>query len=236
MEYVVCNEFKQKDSIAFLNYICNNSDVISMKITTKLPHEKVLEQEFAKICSIMGITKEEGIENYTNNDFINKIYEKVKDSEGIINKWSNPLEGLEKEFGEKRVKEAKLDCIRMDIENILFCGAGKVIYEEKIERLTNILKEDFIKKESIIRNHEYMEDYDIYYYKMSEKLKEMLIQEVQKVKNIYYIEFPNFPEDFEFYRKGKCWVTITSHEEECYITLENEKEYQELTKLGIELD
>lgn len=225
VKYVVCNEFKQKDSIAFLNYICNNSDVISMTIQEKIPNEKMCKREFDKLCKLLNINKEEAISKYNNQEFINEIYNKVKDTKGIVRKWTN---------GNNKNEEIREIWIKSDIVSILSFGKGVYRYYDKTKEIQELLKEDFIKREE--SKYYFHANMYVYYYRMTEKLKEMLIEEVQKVKNIYYIEFPDFPEDFVFYRKGKCWVTITSHEEECYITLENEKEYQELTKLGIELD
>lgn len=237
MEYIAINEFKKDVSVNFIKYACKKSDMLSFDIKKRIAHNKIVKRQFNKLCSLLDVSKEEAIKKYDNFDFIEQAFCELKDRKGIIIKWTNPLKGIEKELNisieeMNRIKEKH---IKQDIKYILLMGAGKIIYDENIKILKKMLEEDFVKNEYKINNYQDMEDYEICYYKISEKIEEIIINEIIEHNGIYYIEFPNFPENIKFYKNNQCWIETISHEELCFIDVENEKEYQELTKIGLKL-
>lgn len=70
-----------------------------------------------------------------------------------------------------------------------------------------------------------------YFYQCDEKLVEFLLEP----QNLYNWNWPNYPQDPCFYRKGFIWLCTVSHEEECTIILRNKEERALLKSYGIRL-
>lgn len=234
MEYIAINKFEKDISIEFIKYACRNSDMLSFDIKKRIANDKMYKKQFDKLCLLLDISIEEIISKYNNSDFIEQAFSKLKNRKGIIKKWTNPIKGIEKELNmtieeKNRIKERH---IKEYIRNIVFIGAGQIIYNKNIK---NILNKEFIKSEYQINKCKYMEDYEICYYKTSKEIEELLIDMTIKSNGIYYIEFPNFPENIKFYKENKCWIEIISHEDLCFINIENEKQYEILIEMGLKL-
>lgn len=61
---------------------------------------------------------------------------------------------------------------------------------------------------------------------------ESLIQPV----SLYNWQYPCFPEDLAFFRKGYCWMGMVSHDETAFILSRDEEELVRLEKMGISFD
>lgn len=57
-----------------------------------------------------------------------------------------------------------------------------------------------------------------------------------RVNDIFEWSYPRAPVDLCFYRKGYCWFALTAHEKEAYLYTNNDKEVQELQKLGVDIE
>lgn len=233
MKYLIIEEPKKQVYIDFIEYAYNKSDVVSFKVITRIAHQKRLKREFNKLCALLNKSKEEIIKLYNDPDFINEAFLNLKHRKGIVGKWTNPLKGIERKINKNKeeIHKIKEQHIKMDIQNIIFMNAGKFIFDKKMEQIRDFLKEDFIRKESIIENSRVMNDYDIYYYKVSNRIKELLIEQ----KTLYNMMFPNFPEDIRFFKNNSCLIETVTHEKLAFIDIENLQEYNDLRVIGLKL-
>ena len=113
----------------------------------------------------------------------------------------------------------------MDIDDIIFVGAGKDIFAQKMKEIKEILEKDFIKKEE-------WEYSDTYYYKISDELEKLLI----KQGRLYNMLFPDFPEDIRFYKNDNLWIETISHEKLGFIKIEDIEVYNYLNDIGLKLE
>lgn len=233
MEYLIVEEPREENYNKFIKYVCNMSNIISFKVVTRKSNEKRLGKEFNKLCKLLNISKEEVIKNYNNPIFIEDTFNKLKGRKGIIKKWTNPLKGVEKKIGKSKeeVLRIKEKHIKMDIENIIFITVGKIIFEDKMKQIQELLKEDFIKKETVLNHCKFVESYDVYYYKISNEVEKMLINQ----RRLYNMLFPDFPEDIRFFKDNNLWIETISHEEIGIINIDDEKEYNYLKSMGLGL-
>lgn len=246
--YNIIKEPKRKEYIKFINYILDESDYFSFKITTRIPDEERIENEFNKICSLLNVNKEEAIKNYKNKVFIENAYNKLKNVEEIMTNWSNPFANHNLEdynITEEEYEKMKQKWIKEHIENTLFWGAGKFIYEENIKKIKECLKDDYIKEENDndnfneIVNHlnkeqdklKYVIRYKTYYYKISEKSKELLLSR----KRLYNMLFPDFPEDITFYRNNILWIETISHEHMAFVEFNDKQEVKYIKNIGLKI-
>ena len=232
MEYMITEEPKGEVYKKFIKYACNKSNILSFNVVIRIAHEKEIEKEFNKLCVLLEVDKEEVIKNYNNPDFIDNIFYKLKNRKGIIRKWTNPLKGIERKFKKEEIREIKDRHIKMDIENIIFKNAGKIIFNDRMKEIRKKLEEDFIKIESIVNNSKVMNDYDVYYYKNSNRVETLLMNQ----ERLYNMIFPNFPEDIRFFKNDYNWFKTISHEEIALISIKDLEEYNYLKSIGLKLE
>lgn len=227
MKYYIAEEPENEVYEKLIKYACNKSDMISFKIRKKFTKEKLTMKQFNKMCKLLNVSKEEVIKNFNNSEFMEFAYNKLKDRKGIIIKWTYPLKGIDKKLNktEAEINESKARGIKMDIDDIIFVGAGKDIFAQKMKEIKEILEKDFIKKEE-------WEYSDTYYYKISDELEKLLI----KQRRLYNMLFPDFPEDIRFYKNDNCWIETISHEELGFIKIEDIEVYNYLSDIGLKLE
>lgn len=71
--------------------------------------------------------------------------------------------------------------------------------------------------------------YSINFYRTDSNVLPILLKPQSYLK----WRFPLFPEDLSFFRKGRCWVLSSSHEEYIEIYPNNEQEYIHIANMGI---
>lgn len=99
------------------------------------------------------------------------------------------------------------------------------IYDEKIKNILKELKQDFIKMEPYgVRGNTYC-------YKISSKVKELLLKE----NKLYDFSYPKNPENICLLNNDTTWMEIVSHEQMCTI-YGNEEDANYLDKIGIEYE
>ena len=227
MKYYISEEPKNDVYEKLIKYACNKSDMISFKTRKKFTKEKLTMKQFNKMCKLLNVSKEEVIKNFNNSEFMEFAYNKLKDRKGIIIKWTYPLKGIDKKLNktEAEINESKARGIKMDIDDIIFVGAGKDIFAQKMKEIKEILEKDFIKKEE-------WEYSDTYYYKISDELEKLLV----KQGRLYNMLFPDFPEDIRFYKNDNLWIETISHEELGFIKVEDIEVYNYLSDIGLKLE
>ena len=227
MKYYIAEEPENEVYEKLIKYACNKSDMISLKIRKKFTKEKLTMKQFNKMCKLLNVSKEEVIKNFNNSEFMEFAYNKLKDRKGIIIKWTYPLKGIDKKLNktEAEINESKARGIKMDIDDIIFVGAGKDIFAQKMKEIKEILEKDFIKKEE-------WEYSDTYYYKISDELEKLLI----KQRRFYNMLFPDFPEDIRFYKNDNLWIETISHEKLGFIKIEDIEVYNYLNDIGLKLE
>lgn len=77
---------------------------------------------------------------------------------------------------------------------------------------------------------EFNNQFHIYFYKFTNEIKAFLLSN----PNLFKWLNPEYPEDISFFKNNCCWLYSIAHEEICDIYVENEKEFKELKKIGIE--
>lgn len=227
MEYYISEEPKNDVYEKLIKYACKESEMFSFQVTKKFQHEKMLTKQFNKMCKLLNVSKEEVIKNFNNPEFMEFAYNKLKDRKGIIRKWTYPLKGIDKKLNktEAEINEIKARGIKMDIDDMIFVGAGKYIFAQRMKEIKEILEKDFIKKEE-------WEYSDTYYYKISDELEKLLI----KQGRLYNMLFPDFPEDIRFYKNDNWWIETISHEELGFIKIEDIEVYNYLSDIGLKLE
>lgn len=232
IKYLVLKTPSGENYEKFIKYVCDKSNIISFKIITRVAHEKEDKREIKKICKLLNIPLEEIIKNYNSSNFIGNLCNKLKDQKRITRKWTNSLKRIEKKnyFSKKEIEAIKQEHIKMNIEDIILGSIGKTIYDDKIIKIEGLLEKDFIKKEMFLKHSRFVNDYNIYYYRISKTIENLLINQ----KGLY-TRFPEFPEDIKFLKDDNIWIEIISHEEICRINVKDENEYNYLQSLGLEL-
>lgn len=75
-------------------------------------------------------------------------------------------------------------------------------------------------------------DRNIIFLRCDFNLKGMLLEP----ERLYSWQYPYYPEDLCFFRKGHCWLTSCAHEEFSFVITEDKSEYNYLESLGIKWD
>lgn len=83
-----------------------------------------------------------------------------------------------------------------------------------------------------VKEEEFPNLFNIYFYKTSDEVKEYLLSN----KDIYKWINPKYPEDIAFFKNGWCLLSTTIHERIFYIEVENKEEYEYLKSIGIEFE
>lgn len=247
MQYMIKSEIRDKKYIDFIEYVCNKSDSISFKVITHIANEKLLKKQFDKMRKIINKDIEEMLKRYNDEKFMDEVYLKLKNRNGLVIKWTNPYKiSLYDIFSpyvtmrdifeilminKEEKKQIREKHIRMDIENIIYTNIGMLELDKVLEEIKEFLKEDFIKIENIDNHSKHMNDYEVLYYKMSDKVKEVLLKQ-----NKLFKTFPNFPEDITFLKDGYAILHTITHEDQAEIYIKNKEEYDILTKMGIKLN
>lgn len=72
-------------------------------------------------------------------------------------------------------------------------------------------------------------DYNTYYFKFDENIKKYLLEN----KDLYSWLNPIYPTDLGFFKDGKCWIITINHENDCYINVTSNEEFNYLKSIGI---
>lgn len=216
-----------------IQYACLKSDRIMFKIERESPHEKRNIMELKKFLEILGITFEEAMKQYQDKDFLENVYNLLKDKKGMP--WNDRIEELDQEIrngdlSKELAEECKVAIIKRKIENVLLNTVGKTMYEEKIKMITKRLQQDFLNSEMQDRPYELMILYEKYFYQMSDTVKAFLLEQ----DDLFGWKFPNLPEDIAFFDKDRCWMEIVAHEHLAFMEID-EQEKKELEEIGIRM-
>lgn len=219
-----------------IEYACSLNNVLMFKVFIDNTMKKDKEKKFKKTCEILNKTKEEMISLHNNAEAfestINKIYGEFKDiEEKRIKRIYKVIMQTEEnlESGEKIYESIKESIIRKNIEYEIESEIESIIFERNLKIMKEQLQQDFLKikyqkkrwKNGIIT--------DRYYYKISNRVKETLLQ----YDNLYSLKFPNCFEDISFYKDENCWLKTITHEKMCEIYPNSEKEIEQLKRIGL---
>lgn len=218
-----------------MQYACDNNDTIMFVAINYDAGRLEGEKEYKKFCKILKKTEQDMRENYNNRRFFNEAYLKLKEEQDMS--WSQGINELYQEMKKEGAKiedfeTVKEHIIRTTIESTIFSEVGRVIFQENLDKLKNILQEDLIKIEYQERKMKYMNTCDKYFYKISDRVKEILLQQ----ESLYSMKFPNCLENITFFNGSYCWLETVSHEGICSIYPYDKDEINYLSNIGLKFD
>ena len=112
--------------------------------------------------------------------------------------------------------DAVMFVVRRDIyiNDIRIDKIGLNELKQNMKKYTNICKNYLLKlkhssKRIYSRSLADDEMFDVYFYKFSNTVKELLLEN----RSFYSWLHPNYPEDIAFFKNGYCWLWSIAHEE-----------------------
>lgn len=228
-------EPKKETYRKLIEYVCKECDTVLMVIEYNMLMNNIVR--FDKICELTSLKEEDVFEEYNRNgakniaSIIEKTELKEQFSENIIKTIINGYRKAKKEYiKKKRIMEKIKDNLKRDLilerHNPEWCGQAS--WFEPFNISTSSIEE------KIQIEYQYKGEYlyDICFYKLSENVKEFLLQQGR----LYKFLSPNLPEDICFFKNGKCWLKTTTHEHEGYIFEQSEREKEYLKRIGIKFE
>lgn len=238
--------FELCDSVSFTEYPDQNSRF----------HKRILK----KIMKFENLTKDDLIKKYSDK-YLGYIFNKYKDNKTIFDKkylknrvttdyetyemFKENIEyqkTLEKEYSKYGINisfenmsyEEYVEFFEYDIRMVcLSTSINYCVYRyyvnKFVEKYNNII---FKKKKNFVYEFFGLKRIHIetvYHMRFSKELKKELLSK----NSIFDWVSPLLIEDVSFYKEDKCWLSSTSHEEQCYIYYTNEKEHNYLKSIGI---
>lgn len=221
--------------IDLINYACDNNNIIMFDVIRYDANKREKDRNFKIFCELLNKNKEDIMEIYNNEEFLEDAYTKIKDAKGMI--WENGLTQLKEILlneGEdlKDFNIIREETIRRTIKEIIFEEVENVIFERNLKELMEKIQEDFIKIDYQERTFEEMITCDKYFYNISDKIREILLEQ----DGLYSMKFPKCLENITFFNNDSCWLRVISHEELCYIYPHNEAEIKYLYNIGLRFE
>lgn len=215
-----------------IEYACNNNDTIMFKVINYNAGKLEREKEYKEFCKILKKTEQEMRENYNSKEFLNEAYLKLKEEKNMS--WNQGINELYQEMKKEGTKQedfelVKEHIIRNTIESTIYDEVGKVIFKENLDKLINILQEDFIKVKYQEKKLKYENTCDRYFYRISYRVKGILLQQ----ESLYSTKFPKCLEDITFFKGEHCWLETVSHEHICKIYPNSKDEINYLSNIGL---
>lgn len=208
MQLYLLEEPKGEKYINLMNYAFNKNntltfEIIDFDVTDKIENNKI----FNSICETI---------NENRKDILAEYVEANKKEEEIIDRIYNKLQLSRNKY--RNYSKSR-------ISYIFFITIEKEIYDEKVKNILKELKQDFIKIEPYgVRGNTYC-------YKISSKVKELLLKE----NKLYDFSYPKNPENICLLNNDTTWMEIVSHEQMCTI-YGDEEDSNYLDKIGIEYE
>lgn len=239
MKYIkIRKEPRRKKYRKLIEYSCNNNTIMSFKIE-KHHFDSTEKKEYENILyNILNLSKEEIINNIGKAKFITKIYNLFKGNKEIMNiiKYYFYKDIEEKYYTEEELKELEKIVsskfyIKDAIDFMIFVTIENDMYNEKMNEYINTLKNNIVK----IDKREYKpgwRNYDIYYFKIDNFLKEKLLE----ANRLFQWNLTDLPSDICFYKNGKIWLESIAHEEICDIYTGDKEEIDYFKKIGLKFE
>lgn len=228
-------EPKNEKYANLIEYAFKKSDAISLTIRYDIFLSNIVR--FDKICELTNLDKEELFKEYKKNG-IKNIYKIIKNTDfreymtkqvvkvNIDAYQKNYKEYIKLRERMEKIKSKLKEDLILERHNPEWCGNESTFYFPEDFNKGNI---DLGKTSKVEYKYKGEYIYDICFYKLSNSIKEFLLQE----NRLYKLSFPNYPEDICFYKNGYCCMETISHENRTFIYTKSEEEIRDLNDIGL---